>query len=367
VKKRLLVYGAGAIGRGFMPWVFPPDAYEYWYVESNGQLRQALNDRREFWSFRTANGAYERVLVPVEHCFTPGEEKGEMHIFDAVLTAVGPRNIVALKESLLDTDLPVVCCENDSAVSEMLSSITHNPNVVFAIPDVITSNTAPAHLLQEDPLAIVTEDGICLVDERAAGLGGVCVYVDAAELRKQWLAKLYIHNTPHCIAAYLGSLLRVIYLHESMQDPAAEEIVAGAMAEMEKMLLVRYGLPEAFLNWYAAKEIQRFRNVMLYDPVSRVAREPFRKLAPNERLIGAAELCISSGIVPNRILLGIMAAFCYQNGRDPDSNIQYLTRSLDPADFLKIIIRLRPGEALFELLLQRWEENLVTLGRIGNG
>ena len=66
-------------------------------------------------------------------------------------------------------------------------------------------------------------------------------------------------------------------------------------------------------------------------------------------------------------MLGIMAAFCYENRSDPDSNIKYLVKSLKPYDFLKIIIRLRPGEALFEMLVETWEKNLLRLRSLKNG
>ena len=36
MKKRLLIYGAGAIGRGYIPWLFPSKDYEFSFVESNG-------------------------------------------------------------------------------------------------------------------------------------------------------------------------------------------------------------------------------------------------------------------------------------------------------------------------------------------
>ena len=45
------------------------------------------------------------------------------------------------------------------------------------------------------------------------------------EIKKQWAAKLYIHNTPHCIAAYLGSLCGKKYLHEGMSVTSVNSIV----------------------------------------------------------------------------------------------------------------------------------------------
>ena len=364
MRKSILIYGAGAIGRGYIPWVFSPADYRYSFVESDERLRSKLNQTRRFTTYKVKNGDYEPLTVPIEHCFSPGEELDILPGIDAVVTAVGPRNMLSLEKNLTDVKVPIICCENDSKLPAFMTAITSNPNFFFAIPDVITSNTAPESLLEKDPLSIVTEDGVCFIDDRAGQLKGDCRYVGQNELHKQWLAKLYIHNTPHCIAAYLGALVGRSYLHESMQQANMKDVVAGAMAEMERMVVRKFGLDPVFVKWYADKELQRFQNALLFDPIIRVAREPFRKLAPNDRLIGAAQLCLNSGIIPNNILLGIMAAFCYSNSKDPDFNIKYLMASLDPNDFLRIIIGLRPGEALFELLCEKWTDSLEALAKL---
>jgi hypothetical protein len=61
-----------------------------------------------------------------------------------------------------------------------------------------------------------------------------------------------------------------------------------------------------------------------------------------------------------------MAAFCYDNPADPDVNIKYLMDSLAPKDFLRIAMQLRPGEALYELLLKRWDNDIGTLRNLND-
>jgi len=364
MKKKLLIYGAGAIGRGYIPWVFSPDNYDYYYVDVDKSLCTLLNKNKKFSTYKIVDGKYEAREISFEKCYLLNEEIKESLNVDAIITAVGPRNIPLIVDNLKKFSVPIICFENDSSSPDLIISLTGNQKVFFAIPDVIASNTAPEELRDKDPLSLVTENGVCYIDEKAKELGGDCLYIDKEELEKQWMAKLYIHNTPHCIAAYVGSLLGVNYLHESMQNAESEKIVGGAMLEMASVLLKKFNLEKEFVDWYAKKELQRFKNVLLFDPISRVAREPFRKLALNERLIGSAQLCISCGILPENIMLGIMAAFCYDNPSDPDANIKYLMASLKPGDFLKIAMRLRAGEALYELLLSKWDYNLNKLNNL---
>lgn len=366
MKKKLLIYGAGAIGRGYLPWVFSPEEFEYYYVEKNPVIRNRLKKQKFFTTYMSLGKKYAVKRVPVADCFDIGEENNFIPKADAVLTAVGPRNFMGLQGQLTKTSSSVICFENDSTLPGLMRKAIGKDNIVFAIPDVIASNTAPQDLLDKDSLSVVTENGECFVSDKAKRFGGRAHYLSDSELQKQWLAKLYIHNTAHCIIAYFGALLNKIYVHEGMKNKKVARIAAGVMTEMGRMLLKKHNLSSSFIKFYAKKELKRFSNVLLYDPISRVAREPFRKLAPNERLIGAAQACLSVGFVPENLIKGIMAAFCFESDSDPDFHIKHLMKALNPKDFLRIIIRLRPGEALYELLLEKWDYNLQLIKEIKN-
>lgn len=361
-KRQLLIYGAGAIGRGYIPWVFMPNHYEYRFVEANPALRAQLQTRLSFTTNMIVDGSYRKQVVEIRGCCAPGEEVAWIAEADAIITAVGPRNFAGLRTVLAGTTIPVLCCENDATLPVQMRKLTGNDNIVFVIPDVISSSSASTELLADDPLAIITENGECFIDaSMEPQLQGNCRYLGERELAHQWLAKLYVHNTPHCIAAYLGSLIGAHYLHQAMEHPGVAAIVEGAMHEMVAMLRVRSDVPPNFLDFYRDKELARFRNQLLCDPITRVAREPFRKLEPKDRLLGAAQLCLAAGVVPTNVLTGIMAAFYFDNIDDPDAHIRYLRRSMSSEEFLRTIFKLHDSEALFILLVERWETILKEL------
>ncbi len=362
--KKLLIYGAGAIGRGYLPRVFSKDNFEYYFVERNEQIRDLLNKNLSYTSYVTIGESYDKQIITIKKCFYPGEEIKHLSSFDAVLIAVGPRNFMELSSNFINTNIPIICFENDSFLPKQMQNKTGNKNIFFAIPDVITSNTAPTEFLENDPLSVITEQGDCFIDDQVKFLGGEALYVNKEELDKQWLAKLYIHNTPHCIAAYLGNLQSKIFLHQSMEDCNILKIVNGTMDEIKEMLHRKYNFEYKFLNYYSNKEVSRFSNHLLFDPISRVAREPFRKLAHNERLIGAADLCLSVGVIPNFLVKGIMSAFCFDKQSDQDFHIKFLMNSLTPEEFLRIVIRLRPNEALYNILIKNWNLNLEFIKNI---
>jgi mannitol-1-phosphate 5-dehydrogenase len=359
LKSRILIYGAGAIGRGYIPWIFPSENYELSFVENDPNLRGLMQKQKQYTTYRTKNNKYEKLVCRFKDCFDFGEENPEE--YDGVITAVGPRKVHSLIESLSNIECPIILFENDSLLAPELRSITGKDNIYFGIPDVITSNTAQADMLKIDPLSIITEDGICFVEDGAVNLGGDISYVSQDEIRKQWAAKLYIHNTPHCIAAYLGAMCGKKYLHEGMLEKSIYSIVVGAMDEMSQTVIKLFDLDKEFVNWYSEKELARFSNTLLYDPILRVAREPFRKLGLQDRLIGASQLALSSGVIPKYLILGTMSAFLYDEENDEDFNIKILMNSLDPKSFLKLIIHIQPHEALYSLIVNNWNESLDIL------
>ena len=46
MKKKLLIYGAGAIGRGYLPWVFSGKHYDFYFVDVNKSLISLLKKKK---------------------------------------------------------------------------------------------------------------------------------------------------------------------------------------------------------------------------------------------------------------------------------------------------------------------------------
>jgi mannitol-1-phosphate 5-dehydrogenase len=296
---RLKVFGFGAVGRGFLPWVFPHD--EFMFVDPNKEVRP-------YSTFMVhPKYDYEEIYI----------EPTEFDRPDIIFCCVGTRSCTKIADEFRDPSIPVYVLENDSRVVPVLRDMTGNDNIWFGIPDVITSNTAPKALLDHDSLAVVTERGYLYLPF-GSRLPEGAQYLQPDMLERQWKAKLYLHNTPHCIAAYLGYQKGYTYIHECMADDEIRKTIEGVIDECARMVGNRYNLHSNFTGYYGAKEIARFSNPLLHDPITRVAREPLRKLGEGERLIGAARLCVQSNINPRSIIKGIHAALAYDNPDDPD-------------------------------------------------
>jgi len=91
------------------------------------------------------------------------------------------------------------------------------------------------------------------------------------------------------------------------------------MQESGMVLVHRFGFGKEAHFQYIEKIIGRFRNPYLTDEVSRVGREPIRKLSAGDRLLspltGAAEL----GLPHGNLVKGVAAALHYDFPEDAQS------------------------------------------------
>lgn len=355
MKTKILFMGAGAIGRGYLPWTLDESRHEFIFIDENQAIVDRLNTHGGYTTYRVNGDEYQKKYVKVSAAYTPTTFKLEDHK-DAIACffSVGPRNVSKAAQALAGSTIPLIMCENEPETVADAKHVVGHDAVYFAVPDVITSNTAPADLLALDPLAITTENGVLYVESGPIGLHGEISLLPREELlRIQWTPKLYLHNTPHCITAYLGALLGVTYVHEAMMHPQAAQLVEGAMTEMLQTLKLQWDIPHDFLEWYAQKELARFRSQLLFDPVARVAREPLRKLELHGRLIGAAQMCLTMGVLPQYLLKGIVGALLFEDENDPDHHIGLMREAMDIPDFNRYVLGLRPGEPLDLMLREK--------------
>ena len=355
MKKKLLIYGAGAIGRGYLPWVFSEKHYDFYFVDINKNLISLLKKKKNYETFKIVNNKYISKKIFPKNVYNLNEEIEHINNFDLIITCVGTRQSNSIFKNISLFKKKIICLENDPSVVENYKRETEKKNMFFGIPDVITSNTAPTKIKNRNKLNLITEKGTCYLDKKLKIKNTNAIFLDPKNLKIQWLAKLYIHNSSHCICAYLGNLIKKKYLHEALESNNIKKIVKECIAELSKMLVKKYDMNKKFVTSYGSKEFRRFSNKLLFDPISRVAREPFRKLQPKERLIGAANECLAIGIEPKALSIGIISAINYSNTKDEDINLRILRKALDHKDMLKIILNLRDDEPLYQLLIKNWK------------
>ena len=332
--KEILIFGAGAIGRGFLAPKFFEKNYSITFIDNNLNLINKLRKRKKYIAAFTEGNRYKFHKVNIKDIFHI-DEKFEINKYDIVFTCVGPNQCYNIVNKFRGAK-NIISCENDLNSKKIIKEITGIKNVYFAIPDVITSNTAPKELKKFDDLCTVSEQGTLVVEDNKLNLSNVAKKLSQRKLNMHWDSKLFIHNAPHAIVAYLGAKKKYEFIHQAMKDKQIRNIVVSSMNEISYGLIKSGLVNSNFVKYYKKKEIRRFENKILFDPISRVAREPLRKLANDNRLILALRLCFLGNRIPKYTLIGLKAALSYYDKNDKDSAyLKNLKKSLTEAEILK--------------------------------
>lgn len=318
---RALIVGCGAIGRGFVPWILQNFAIDFFDISN--KLTSGISSQGGYSSYMSDGENLSHMRVR-PRMITSNITDLTLEDYDIAFISVGPRNVSHLPSEISALICPIYSLENDPITVDWIKQGYCLDNVYFGVPDVITSSTASPENLSKDRYSIHTENGVMylqdsnqLSDQLKSELPDV-KWLPVERLNQEWDAKLYIHNTPHCIAAYLGYLSGCTYLHEALAKPAISRIINGVIEELLYALKVTTPYDHHFMEAYAEKEVRRFSNNLLFDPISRVAREPIRKLHPSGRLTGALRLLLSSGVRPTYLMVGIASALKYLAQEDKD-------------------------------------------------
>jgi mannitol-1-phosphate 5-dehydrogenase len=143
---------------------------------------------------------------------------------------------------------------------------------------------------------------------------GIEVFQEKDDLLPFEEAKLYGHNATHALAAYVAAVRGVRVLADLRGYPEITNFIRSAFLEESGGALVRKHngvdflfTPEGFRE-HADDLLARMMNPFLHDTVERVGRDPERKLAWDDRLVGTIRLALRLGIKPARYAFGAAAA-----------------------------------------------------------
>jgi mannitol-1-phosphate 5-dehydrogenase len=143
---------------------------------------------------------------------------------------------------------------------------------------------------------------------------GIDVFVEKDDLLPFEEAKLFGHNAIHALLAYLADFKELTRMTEVAGDRRIMEIAQRAFLDESGAALTRkYArlgddlFSEHGYKAYAEDLLTRITNPWLNDTVERAARDPVRKLAPNDRIFGTISMALEYGIEPENMALGALA------------------------------------------------------------
>ncbi|KAF5361885.1 hypothetical protein D9756_002355 [Leucocoprinus leucothites] len=172
--------------------------------------------------------------------------------------------------------------------------------------------------------------------------------------------KLYIFNCGHATTAYLGTIFHRQVISEAIKDKEdIFSVVEGAMRESGKALVKEY--PDTFtedgMEGYIQKTIGRFKNQDVVDDVTRVGRQPLRKLGPDERLLGPLNLARQHRLSTKYLTIAIAAALMYRNDDDDQAKeLQKVKEEHGIEGALEKILDLKAGSSEYKEIMHAYND-----------
>ena len=340
--KKAIQFGAGNIGRGFIGAVLAENGYHVVFADVNETVVGKINEDKEY-VVRIMDTECTEIKITNISAVDSRSPQLVQEIAQAqiVTTAVGltilPRIAGALAAGIaqrcndgVKECLNVIACENGLRASTQLKEHVYGhlsdlqkqyADEYVGFPDCSVDRIVPP-IKSENPIDVVVEKFFEWNVERASVKGEV-PQIAGMNLADNLIAyverKLFTLNTGHAITAYLGRLKGHNTIEESISDPEILTVVKAAMQESGEGLVAKYGFDHDAHFAYIDKILGRFRNPHLQDDVTRVGREPLRKLSANDRLIKPTLTARQYGFGTRNLVKGIAAALHYDNPEDPQS------------------------------------------------
>jgi mannitol-1-phosphate 5-dehydrogenase len=348
--KKLILFGAGKIGRSFIGQLFSRGGYEVVFIDVYKPVIDEINrrknynviiksDKEEVINIKNIRGVYagDEIKV-VDEVATAGIVAVSVGLNG--LSSIFPllaKGLQARLKTELAGPLDIIIAENmrnadnyfHTELEKLLPADFPFDQMVGLIETSIGKMVPIMQKkdIEEDMLQIFAEPYNTLILNRKAFKNPIPEIKGLAprDNMKAWVdRKLFIHNLGHAAAAYIGHLSnpRFIYIYEALAQKDVYDRVLAAMVQSAGILLKKY--PDEFtakdLNDHIEDLLERFQNKALGDTLFRVGCDLMRKLGPEDRLAGAIRSAIDNDLPYDKILFALVCG-CHFRAKDESGNL----------------------------------------------
>lgn len=347
VKRRAVIIGAGKMGRGFCAEILASAGCRLTFVDSDEQRVQRLERAGSYTIYKARKTYFETVTIEGYDTLSLSCE-GDISDLIAqrgvlVMLAV-PSNQIETVSALLsvciarkametpDEPLDILLCINEIDVKRRLlecfenmlggSALEYLRRCVGIVETVAICMCPelPDALSERDPLGVLT-NGYPEMPMDATAFKGEPPLSDRIRLTYHYSAeahrKMYTFNTAYAAIAYLSSPHHYVWATEAMQDASIKQSVHSALAESSIGLCGEYGFTQDEMREWNERILQVIDNPLLGDTINRLGSDTPRKVGPQDRLVGAALLCLKYGGSPKTLARVIAYAYRYPASDDP--------------------------------------------------
>jgi mannitol-1-phosphate 5-dehydrogenase len=374
MNKKIVIWGAGKIGRGFIADLFNQEGFDICLVDESAALIDQLNAQGKYTVVHASSEKIEQKVIKDFKAITTEQKdeiQKEINDTDLLALAVFPKNFDTVAEQVRQYILQRRINRKNDAIDILLCTNLIHAGPKFqdcllkgldaeqeqffqehvGIVEVLVIRIAPVppqDAVEKDPLVVWT-NGFPELPVDQAGFKGAVPKLKSlrlvADMRAEEIRKIYTYNMCHAVLSYYGKFFDYPLLVDCLNDPAIRKEAEGALGEVSSALQKEFGFTEADMNQWIKNVLAHTNNPTIADTVIRSAADPKRKLAKEDRLIGPALLCLKNGIQPIYLIKGIAAAFHFYDENDaPSQEIQNLIKKDGISQTVKTICGLTEKE-----------------------
>ena len=390
-KKELVLIGAGKIGRGYIADLFNDAGYKLTFLEYSEALVQKLRAQGYYTVFRSHHDrpGYDKVVIRGYDAFCTQTEYQQcldaiantnyasIHVFPGACESIGHMlgDAVKLRYQNGNTEpLDLLFCVNfvypgDIFKKYMLERLNEEEaafmeeHVGFVESLVYRLGADPMpEMRAEDELSILSGDNDTLPvgDEWKGAIPEGIKMPVRDHMPARLVYKIWAGNTSHLANASFGQRRGYQWAWQSENDPYVRKCAAFCAREASWGIAAEFGMEEADLREHPEERFDPASvNPEVEDPLTRIAQDPKRKLARNDRLVGPALLCLKHGRIPYYLARNAAMMFYFENPKDAAAVeiLEYLKENgIEKAieKYCQLDRSKKEEEMLFQLILAQY-------------
>lgn len=354
---KCVILGAGKIARGFIGHLLYLSEIPFTFVEKFDGLVDLINERGQYTVNILGNSEKNCVVKGARAISFADTDKVAEAIADAdaVFTSVGGKNLGDLVPLLVKGierkaqkggNLNIVTCENwklpatilkngvEEAISEDAKEYFHTHVGVTEAVIMRSAIESSPELLKQDPLIVNVQDFWELPVD-ASRIVGELPNIQGLKLIESFTGflerKFYTYNAANGTTSYVGALLGFEKIADAAHDERIIKILDGVYQETAQALSKKHNFPLDEQLAFTLTSKRKLQDYTIVDFIERNARDPLRKLGPDDRLVGSARLVLEYGIKPENLCIAIAAAIYYVSEGD---------------EFARELVRMRTEEGI---------------------
>lgn len=290
-KPLALIIGAGAVGRGLLAPKLLDSGYRVKFIDVNWELISQIRSRK--WYPLCGDGEVRWIgPVSIEASSSYFMDKNR-ETPDVIFVSVRPQNLLEATRNLpqIVTDQTVYVVENLTNAAQKVFEY-HCDNKILKVRGAIANVIVPLSPFQQDDISytVLDKDAELVLEKLDDDPELISHAKYTNNFDYEWDLKLHLHCTVHAVAAYLGIVNNLEYIHDVVRNPKTGQQLMQCVHTIALTLTSKYPEKKNAIYERMNHELESMNNDLLMDDVYRVARDADRKLMPDGRLIGTAAM-----------------------------------------------------------------------------